>query len=129
MSSDLVFTAFVTNPCTTAQKCTESALRALLSLTQDDKEWCQSLIVSEMTLLFLVRTIMQSHKQRSLSSRAMGVLGTEDEDDPQSLDRMCLALGVLTNLVQALKTAKNLLRKTRASAITVRDTMLIHKLQ
>lgn len=59
----------------------------------------------------------------------MGVLGTEDEDDPQSLDRMCLALGVLTNLVQALKTAKNLLRKTRASAITVRDTMLIHKLQ
>lgn len=121
MSQDLVFVAFLTNPCMAAQKCTESALRVLLSLTQNDEEWCQSLIVNEMTLIFLVRTIVQSHKQRSLPSRAMGVLGTEDEDDAQSLDRMCLALGVLTNLVQALKTAKNLLRTTRASANAIRN--------
>lgn len=112
-----------------AHRCTESALRVLLNLTQDETRWCQSLIANEMIIPFLMRTIMQSHKHRSLSSRATIVLGEENEDDAQILDRMCLALGVLTNLVQALSTAKNILRKTCTSTVMIYVAMLMYDIQ
>lgn len=67
-----------------------------------------------MALLFIVRTIMQAHKHRSpaLCNATEGTVPeVENESDAQVLDRMCLALGVLTNLVQVLDTAKDMLRK------------------
>ena len=93
----------------TAHKCMESALRTLLSLTRDDEGWCRSFVASKMTLPLLMRVMIQSHKHRSRTSHANSVIGMEDES---FLDRICLALGVLTNLTQMLSTVKGLLRKT-----------------
>lgn len=38
-----------------------------------------------------------------------------DEVETQALDRLCLALGLLTNLVQVVERTKDLLRETRKS--------------
>lgn len=111
-----------------AHKCTEDALRVLLSLTQDDKEWCQSVIACEMAIPFFMRTVMRSHKHRTLSIHATSALGEENEEDAHILDRMCLSLGVVTNLVQELSIAKNMLRQTCTSTITEYIAMLIHEL-
>jgi len=100
-----------------ANKCTEIAFRVMLSLTQDDAAWCQTLLEDALTLPFIMRTIMKSHAQRcsALSDRRVtgATIQAEDDNDAQILDRLCLALGLLTNLVQGSDTAKDLTRKTR----------------
>jgi hypothetical protein len=40
-------------------------------------------------------------------------LPPEDDEDAHALDRLCLAFGLLTNLVQASSKAKSLIRETR----------------
>ena len=42
-------------------------------------------------------------------------LGDEDDQSAQLLDRLCLALGLLTNLVQNVPESKALTRDTRMS--------------
>lgn len=71
-----------------------------------------------------MRTIMAAHRQwisslslskkRSRADEELEVgVEIEDEADARVLDRLCLALGLLTNLVQVLDTANDLIRKTR----------------
>ena len=56
---------------------------------------------------------MKTHDQRSviLSNKERGA--EEDDNEAQILDRLCLSLGLLTNLVQASHSAKDQTRKTR----------------
>lgn len=104
-----------------AIKCTKITFRVLLSFTQDDANWCQALLKDELTLPFIMRTIMKSHAQRcsALSNRRVTemTLGAETETDAHVLDHLCLALGLLTDLVQISDTAKDLTRQTRETKV------------
>ena len=99
----------------------EMAFRVLLSLTQDDASWCQAFLEDELTLPFIMRIIMKSHAQRcsALSNRRVAEVApqVEDDNDAQILDRLCLALGLLTNLVQISDMAKDLTRNIRKSGL------------
>ncbi|KZT68954.1 hypothetical protein DAEQUDRAFT_307759 [Daedalea quercina L-15889] len=107
-----------------ASRCLESALRVLISLTHADVQWCQAVLNDQLALL-VTRLIVQSQQQRlqDLGNRAMkqeqgaddhaGDVITDDEHAATSLDRQCLALGLLTNLVQVSHAAKDILRTTR----------------
>jgi len=60
---------------------------------------------------------MKSHAKRCsvlFNRHATGaILETEDDNDAQIFDRLCLALALLTNLVQVSDAAKDYTRKTR----------------
>lgn len=98
-----------------AAKCTEITFRVLLSLTQDSTSWCRALLKDDLTMPFIMRTIINSHSQRcsALSNKRITEVLLEDDNDAQVMDRLCLALGLLTNLVQVSESAKDLTRKTR----------------
>ena len=100
-----------------ARKCTETTLRVLLSFTRDDADakWCHDLLDDDLLLPYIIRTIMKSHDQRLviLSNKERGA--EEDDNEAQILDRLCLSLGLLTNLVQASHSAKDQTRKSRTS--------------
>jgi hypothetical protein len=106
-----------------AAKCTEIVFRVLLSLTQDSTSWCQALLKDDLTMPFIMRTIMNSHSKRcsALSNKRITevMLESEDDNDAQVLDRLCLALGLLTNLVQMSDAAKDFTRKTREAHILI----------
>lgn len=93
----------------------EITLRVLLSFTRNDTDakWCQTLLHDDLLLPYITRTIMKSHDQHSviLSNKERGA--EEDDNEAQILDRLCLSLGLLTNLVQVSHSAKDQTRKSR----------------
>ncbi|KAH9924173.1 wings apart-like protein regulation of heterochromatin-domain-containing protein [Fomitopsis serialis] len=108
----------------TAYRCMESALRVLISLTHDDVQWCQA-VLSGQLLLLVVRLIVQSQrhyvsgnqllKQEQDVETEIDDAIADGEHAATSLDRQCLALGLLTNLAQISHAAKDSLRTTRLS--------------
>ncbi|KAI0937575.1 hypothetical protein AcV7_003573 [Taiwanofungus camphoratus] len=98
----------------TANRCIESVLRVLINLTHDDLEWCQAVLGEQSSLLVIMRLIVISHRQRAIKCEDEDELQATDIGDgvASSLDRMCLALGVLTNLVQVSHEAKERTRET-----------------
>ena len=99
----------------------ESALRVLISLTHDDAQWCQAVLDDQLASL-VVRLIIQSQhvhleplnpvpKQASVEECVDDVT-TQSDQAATSLDRQCLALGILTNLAQVSQAAKDTLRTT-----------------
>ncbi|KZV87032.1 hypothetical protein EXIGLDRAFT_752495 [Exidia glandulosa HHB12029] len=75
----------------------DTTLRVLINLTNGSSQWCDALLGVPTCMALLARLIVSSHHGRkSFVSRSQG--GDEDAADP--LDRLCLALGLLTNLVQ-----------------------------
>ncbi|KAF8159400.1 hypothetical protein B0H34DRAFT_703300 [Crassisporium funariophilum] len=110
------------------QKCMETTLRVLVSLTHADEVWGRKVVQSNCAMGFILRT---THKfgryvnQSSLRTRdgvKLKIEDGEDTTDPEginhdrpethSLDTLCLALGLLTNLVQVVDEAKQALRIT-----------------
>jgi hypothetical protein len=103
------------------------ALRVLVSLTHANERWCSKVLRHELTVGFVMRVIVRADRQRGLfhkgKGKAMSIVkneeDTEDEvdvmidDAAQTLDRLCLALGLLTNLVQVVEEAKFMLLETR----------------
>ncbi|KAF8531325.1 hypothetical protein JB92DRAFT_3138865 [Gautieria morchelliformis] len=90
--------------------CMESNLRVLINISHLSVEWCQLLIVGPSDFLtFLVREILsQSHWPEE---EEVGEL--EDKAgyiQKDSLDRQCLALALLSNLVLAIDETKRHLR-------------------
>lgn len=88
----------------------ETALRVLINLTHDNVQWCQSVMEDPIALLTLVRVVTMSHAERMILDGQRGNEATtvdlgEDDLAAQSLDRLCLALGVLTNWIQNDRTA------------------------
>ena len=88
----------------TVRKCHESALRVLVNLSHDNETWSGALLSNELTVPMIVRFIVSSHHR---------IADTEfSEDKIHVSDRLCLALGLLTNLVQVDERAKDLVRET-----------------
>ena len=89
------------------RKCHESALRVLVNLSHDNEAWSSALLDNELTVPMVVRFIVSSHCR---------IAGTKSYDDKIHIsDRLCLALGLLTNLVQVDERAKDLIRETCTS--------------
>jgi hypothetical protein len=99
-----------------AQKCVGIALRVLVTLTLDNQDWSQSLIRHKLIMPFLMRTIVSSHHKQSASLASTDDIKSrpplEDSPDLQQFDRFCLALGLLTNLVQGSADAQEQCRET-----------------
>ncbi|KAI0795425.1 hypothetical protein C8Q75DRAFT_449637 [Abortiporus biennis] len=118
-----------------ASKCQESTLRVLINLSHQNSPWCQTLLSlgsvdlekGHVILPSVVRTIMFSNRQRTALTKpskkdadvkmeddGVGMMGGEDDEGDiaaQLLDRLCLGLGLLTNLVQVAEETKDLVRE------------------
>ncbi|EMD31914.1 hypothetical protein CERSUDRAFT_119234 [Gelatoporia subvermispora B] len=99
-----------------AQRCLESALRVLINLTHDDLDWCKAALEDSRTILTLMRIIIMCQRRRTSTAVKKGEEMDDGEADydgsTSSLDRLCLALGLVTNLVQVADDAKSLARDT-----------------
>ena len=91
------------------RKCHESTLRVLVNLSHDNETWSSALLDNELTVPMIVRFITSSH------DRIAGT--TSYEEKIHVSDRLCLALGLLTNLVQVDERAKDLIRETCRSGV------------
>ncbi|KIY44953.1 hypothetical protein FISHEDRAFT_76984 [Fistulina hepatica ATCC 64428] len=117
----------------------ETALRLLVTLTHADSSWCEAVLAHPFTIGFIVREIARGErsmrdadrleKRRNIEpakkeaddvgdwqfARVVGGVDINNENGPEPLDRLCLALGLLTNLTQSIRTITDVLRKTRLS--------------
>jgi hypothetical protein len=86
--------------------CLESALRVLINISHENPTWCELLLHQRLMIPVI----------SSLIAISLHTCHDEDADerDAQAFDRLCLALGLLTNLVQANKESKDLCRETSA---------------
>jgi hypothetical protein len=124
-----------------ALKCLESVLRVLVSLTHGDEGWGRSVVIENPRgLPFLLRVASKSGEEvergrleavSSVVKKEEPVEGDgleEEEGNPsatvshrerraRALDRLCLSLALLTNLVQAVENVKDLIRETRKSIV------------
>ena len=104
------------------QKCLECMLRILVNLTHANELWGRKVVQCEYAMNFLLRIIHNA----SQNMRRGDLVKIEEEGDLASrndksverletsaLDTLCLALGLLTNLVQAVKEVKEAVRETR----------------
>ena len=101
-------------------------LRILVNLTHANELWGRKVVQCEYAMNFLLR-IIHSASQSMVQRRGdmVNVVEEEEEDldarndksveraETCALDTLCLALGLLTNLVQAVKEVKEAVRKTR----------------
>ncbi|KAI0251927.1 hypothetical protein BJV78DRAFT_1207765 [Lactifluus subvellereus] len=90
-----------------ANRCLESALRVLVNVSHENPTWCELLLHQELMI-----PVMSSLIASSLCG-ACDMTEEIGERDAQAFDRLCLALGLLTNLVQVDKTSKDLCRETK----------------
>ncbi|KAF4610570.1 hypothetical protein D9613_007096 [Agrocybe pediades] len=120
------------------QQCLAAILRILVSLTHADERWGRKVVQCEYTMGWLFRLIHRTGQevQRSRpenSSPHKKTKSMKDEEDSDAddlllknddvppdqsgdygaLDTLCLALGLLTNLVQVVDVAKRSVRETR----------------
>jgi hypothetical protein len=89
-----------------ANRCLESALRVLINLSHENPIWCQLLLYQELTIPIISSLIA------NFLHRANDTAEETGERDAQAFDRLCLALGLLTNLVQVDKNSQDLCRET-----------------
>lgn len=107
------------------QKCLECMLRILVNLTHANELWGRKVVQCEYAMNFLLR-IIHNASQNMVQRRGDMVKTEEEEEDLDvrndksveraetcALDTLCLALGLLTNLVQAVKEVKEAVRETR----------------
>lgn len=111
-----------------AQRCIESILRVLINLTHDNPAWCRALVDNGKTLGCVLRVIVGSHpgnefvvkKEEEEDDEVVLLKGNgegneEESEEARVLDRLCLGLGLLTNLVQGAERTKDLVREIGAS--------------
>jgi hypothetical protein len=132
---------------TSAQKCSEILFRVLVSLTHGDEMWGRKVVENECALPFVARAILHSGERMGRGARFEGGNRNanvkkedereavdqrldeeqlEEDGETQALDRLCLALGLLTNLVQVVEGTKDLLRDICTSCLVFFiDTTLI----
>ncbi|KAG7445164.1 uncharacterized protein BT62DRAFT_933586 [Guyanagaster necrorhizus] len=112
--------------------CLDMIFRVLVSLSHRDQDWCENVLAHPSAPLFIIRTIVRAdrirHERQGKAKTLNGKTNTEvkkeesdielddkenSEDDisqARVLDRLCLALGLFTNLVQEVEDAKDVLR-------------------
>ncbi|KAF9487433.1 hypothetical protein BDN71DRAFT_1404780 [Pleurotus eryngii] len=115
-----------------ATSCGEITFRVFMSLTHDEPDWCTALLDQEPGPLHIVRTVIRAHKnmlpqvkREPVDEQAMvkqeddSVFDFEEDDripniaGALALDQLCLALALLTNLVQGCEDAKDTFRDLR----------------
>jgi len=109
--------------CFKASECLNILLRVFVNLTHGDLNWAQSLIANEFAVGLIVRLISslsstedEEHSDVSQRSAASSASPSSSHHQQQhAWDRQCLALGLLTNLVQSVPRFKNVLRRTSRS--------------
>lgn len=85
-------------------------------MTHEDLPWCRALLEDDLSMPAVVNlVIMAQRRRRMLEKRAdADEAESEDADDAaHCLDRLCLALGLLTNLVQATPEGRHVVGNTR----------------
>ena len=101
----------------TATTCAESALRVLVNLTHEDLPWCRAVLDDGMSMPAIMHLVVTAQRERRLLEKCVdaekGDCG-HAENAARSLDRLCLALGLLTNLVQATPDARHIIGDTCA---------------
>ena len=112
------------------QKCLDCTLRILVNLTHADELWGCKVVQCEYAMNFLLRIIHNANQtmiQRRGDKVNFKVEEEHEEDlddrndrsleraETRALDTLCLALGLLTNLVQVVKEAKEVVREIRMS--------------
>ena len=75
-----------------------------MNLSHDNEAWSGALLNKELTVPMIARFIVSSHHRIADTKSS--------EDEIHISDRLCLALGLLTNLVQVDERAKDLVRET-----------------
>ena len=108
--------ALTCNNSSSATKCLESLFRVMINITHDNEDWCRGALDTGMMLHTIVRLITTSQRQRMAATLSMSndnpeVGGVEDAAAAH-LDRLCLALGLFTNLVQVVDEVKELVGDT-----------------
>ncbi|KAH9479321.1 hypothetical protein JR316_0007911 [Psilocybe cubensis] len=111
-----------------AQGCLDITLRILVSLTHADELWARRVLNCEYTMGWLLRLIHKcgqdlQHNQQQVkvedgvkSEEENHLLSDNLSDSATSssaLDTLCLALGLLTNLVQVVKEARQIVSDIR----------------
>lgn len=102
-----------------------------MSLTHSEEKWCTKVIEHELTMGFVARVILDTGLVGIETGKGNRRIKAEEDIDEEregeeesageaeriaathALDRLCLALGLLTNLIQVLDAAKDLVRDTR----------------
>jgi hypothetical protein len=115
----------LTSEVSAVQKCLECMLRILVNLTHANELWGRKVVQCEYGMNFLLR-IIHNASQNMVQRRGDMVKVEEEEEDLEArndksveraetcaLDTLCLALGLLTNLAQAVKEVKEVVRETR----------------
>lgn len=119
----------------TTDSCLDMVFRVLVSLSHRDQDRCENLLAHPTAPLFIIRTIVRAdrirHEYQGKGKTPHDKMNTkvkkeesdtepddeENSDDDTSqarvLDRLCLALGLFTNLVQQVEDAKDVLRGLR----------------
>lgn len=105
-----------------AQSCAAYAFRVLVNLSHASGEWSADLLARQSTIPAILRCLRPSASVKKEEAAAGAQMDTESEelvspaieDDraAAAFDRLCLALALLTNLVQSAEGAKDVLRET-----------------
>ncbi|TDL27339.1 hypothetical protein BD410DRAFT_415216 [Rickenella mellea] len=95
----------------TAHQCSENALRILVNITNNSSECCRSVSEDPFSLPIIIRLIILSHRGRNRQFVADDKT-TALLTDVQLLDQLCLALALLTNLVQGYPDVTKQLART-----------------
>lgn len=95
-----------------AARCSELAFRVLINLTNGNKAWCKLLSRNTSLVPQLVRSVM-GFLQASSDPKRDKLHQKDDQTAP--FDRLCLALGVLTNVNNEEKMLTRQLRKSSRS--------------
>lgn len=91
-----------------ANRCLESAFRVLINISHSNPTW-STLLVHQRLMIPVISSliVISPHAPHDAIDEA-------GEGGAQALDRQCLALGLLTNLVQEEESSKHLCRETSA---------------
>lgn len=93
-----------------------------MNLTHSDSNWAQSVIANDFAVAFIMRLIVTSspedeESQHKLERDDVPPPAASSHHQQNAWDRLCLALGLLTNLVQSVPGFKNVLHRTSTSLI------------
>lgn len=111
-----------------AQGCLDTTLRILVSLTHANELWARKVVQCEYAMGWLMRLVLVNGREMQknwskieaeypVKSEETEMLFSDDQVDTNAsstaLDTLCLALGLLTNLVQIVPEAKRAVHDAR----------------
>lgn len=113
-----------------AMECLTTTLRMLFELTTTDPTWSIEIVRIQGALELLVAVIVEArlrsrdtpvvavHKADAMDERP-DEEGEEEEQKKGKFGLLCLALGVLTNLVETVETTRDIVRESRELMVSL----------